>query len=80
MVRLAAESRIQQLEALNQRLQTLRSEVHDAELSPHNEHTFTALGALGAEVESLRTRIWDDAAPLLAPDVLAEERTRELPR
>lgn len=79
-VRGAAEQRVRTLESLHRRLGALRSAVHDAELSPGNEQTFAALGVLAGEVEALRHAIWDDAAALLGPAVIGEERSRELPR
>lgn len=79
-VRLAADVRVEQLIALHGRLRAVRDAIHDAELSPRNEELFAQLGALAAEVESVRDGLWTDAAALLSPEVLAAERTRELPR
>ncbi len=66
------------LEDAHRRLEALRADIHDAELSPANERRFAALQALSADVDALRERIWSDAE--LPADVVAAERARELPR
>jgi hypothetical protein len=77
-----AEIKLSELEALDRRLTELRARVGDAELSTANEETFAALQSLAAEVETEREAIWTWAATfgVLSPEVLAEERARELPR
>ncbi|MGZ3424961.1 MAG: hypothetical protein ACXVEE_44300, partial [Polyangiales bacterium] len=77
-----AEIRLRELEALDRRLAEIRALVGDAELSTANEETFAALQSLAAEVETERDAIWDwaESFHVLEPQVLAEERVRELPR
>ncbi len=60
----------------------LRLNVRDAEATPHNQALFAQAAALGAQVESVRDRLWGWAAGtgLLSKAVLDEERVRELPR
>lgn len=73
-----AEGYLTTLDALHRRLEALRAELHDAELSPANERRFAALNALAADVEALRQQIWEEAE--LPAEALALERRRELPR
>lgn len=73
-----AEGQLASLEDAHRRLNALRDELHDAELSPANESRFVALTALAADVEAIRARIWGEAE--LSAEVLATERIRELPR
>lgn len=75
-----AHVHLEAIEHANDRLADLRASLHDAELSTANEERFAALEALARDVESIRTHIWDDAATVLPADVVAAERTRELPR
>ena len=76
------EQLIAELQGLRKRLQPLRERITDAEITARNEQTFTAIHALGAEIEAVRQRLWDQVAAtgLLEPSVVAAERTRELPR
>lgn len=79
-VRRAGNARLDSLAGLAARLASLRGRVEDAELSPHNEALFASLSALSSELEAFRHAVWDDARALLAPDVIAAELARELPR
>ncbi len=75
-----AHVHLEAIEHASDRLADLRAELHNAELSSENERRFAALEALAADVESIRAHIWDDAATVLPANVVAAERTRELPR
>ena len=63
-------------------LAALRARITDAEITPDNEESHAAIAALSAKVEVARQSFWDRVANLglLEPAVVAEERTRELPR
>jgi hypothetical protein len=73
-----ATSYLTTLDDLHRGLEALRAEIHDAELSPANERRYGSLNTVATDVEALRQRIWTEAE--LPADVLATERTRELPR
>ncbi len=77
-----AEDVMAELEAKRAQLVELRAAVSNAEITPNNEDTFAKVAQLGADVERVRQRLWDrvGATGLLAEAVIAEERTRELPR
>jgi hypothetical protein len=77
-----AEPHLQKLEAVQHQLQLLRDSVQDAELTPRNEATLGKVSALANQIEVVRSEIWNwvDSTKLIAPDKLAAERVRELPR
>ena len=77
-----AEGVMGELEAKRAQLGELRAAVSNAEITPNNEDTFAKVAHLDADVERVRQRLWDrvGATGLLAEAVIAEERTRELPR
>jgi len=77
-----AEDVMRDLEGRRAELTALRLAVTDAEITPDNEDTHAKVVALGARVEQIRHALWDRVAAvgLLAEGVVAEERTRELPR
>jgi hypothetical protein len=79
---LLAEDIMRDLERLRAELGVLRAAVTDAEMTPNNEETYAKAADLGACVERTRQRLWDGVAQtaLLEEAVLAQERTRELPR
>lgn len=70
------------LEGKRAELGELRGAVGNAEITPDNEDTFAKIAALSADVERTRQELWDRVARtgLLQEAVIAEERTRELPR
>jgi hypothetical protein len=71
-----------ELEQVRGELAVLRLHVHDAEATPRNQALYAQAAALGAQVESVRDRLWGWAAGtgLLSQGTLDEERVRELPR
>ena len=71
-----------ELDAIGASLASLRRDIVDAELTPRNERILAAVRTVAARVEDLRMRLWDAAAEtgLLAPEVVRDERARELPR
>jgi hypothetical protein len=77
-----AEDFMVDLEAKRTELHVLRAVVTDAEMTPHNEVTHAKVTGLAARVEQTRQALWDrvEGTGLLATAVIAEERTRELPR
>jgi hypothetical protein len=77
-----AEGFFGRLDALWAALGGLRARVKSAEMVPRNEAVHGEICALAARVEALRGEVWDAAGAtgLLAPAVLEQERTRELPR
>jgi hypothetical protein len=77
-----AEDEMKVLFARKAELALLRARVTDAEITPDNEDTHRAVAALSAKVEAARQSFWDrvEGLHLLEPKVIAEERTRELPR
>lgn len=80
-LRLAADV-MGDLEAHRAELGALRLAVTDAEITPDNEDIHAKVVALRASVEKVRHDLWDrvGAANLLTDAVIADERTRELPR
>lgn len=77
-----AEQLMSALEAKRAVLTELRGAIGNAEITPDNEETFAKIAALGAHVEQIRQDLWDRVGRtgLLQEAVIAEERTRELPR
>jgi hypothetical protein len=77
-----AEREMATLFGLKAELAVLRARVIDAEITPDNEDTHGAIAGLSARVEAARQVFWDRVASvgLLESAVVAEERTRELPR
>ncbi len=77
-----ADGVMRELEVEKAALATVRAQVADAEITPDNEATHAHVLALGARVEAIRQSLWDRVAAtgLLADAVVAEERTRELPK
>jgi hypothetical protein len=69
------------LDGLQRSLGELRAAVVDAEIVPRNERTFEAIAELGSRIEAVRGELWDAVVgtKLLAADVVAAERVRELP-
>ena len=78
----SVEPFLHELASVQAELRLLRAQVRDAELTPRNQELWTQALALGEQVESLRTRLWDqaEATGLLSKEQLGEERARELPR
>jgi|GEM_PF-1761445 len=77
-----AEPHLQKLESIQRELQLLRDSVQDAELTPRNEATLAKVFTLANQIEAVRSEIWNwvESSNLIAPDKLAAERVRELPR
>jgi hypothetical protein len=77
-----AEDIMGKLESLRGLLGAIRERVHDAEITPDNEDTNERITTLAARVERVRQELWDRVAAtgVLPAVLLAEERTREVPR
>ncbi len=78
-----AEAHLKQLEACNRELEALRAQVGHAELTSNNEALYRTLTKdVQARVARVRESVWDAVAAtgLVDAAVVAEERTRELPR
>jgi hypothetical protein len=77
-----AEDVMTDLEAKRTELTALRAVVADAEMTPVNETTHQQVVNLATRVEATRQALWDrvERTSLLGTAVIAEERTRELPR
>jgi hypothetical protein len=77
-----AEDVMRDLEAKRTELAGLRAAVADAEMTPNNEETHARVLDLTGRVERTRQELWDRVAQtgLLEDAVIADERTRELPR
>ncbi len=77
-----ADDTMRDLDACKGRMLALRGRIHDAELTSRNEDLHDAIGALAATVDGVHQTWWDHigASGHVTPAVIAEERTRELPR
>ena len=78
-----AEAHLKQLEACQRELEALRAQVGHAELTPNNESLYRTLTQqVQVGVARVRESLWDAVAAtgLVDAALVAEERTRELPR